>query len=175
MEKDIKAHSKELLEALKKVSLFKDFADNEEAMRKIADLCKVKNFPIGSTIIKEGERGEELYIIHKGDADVIKKTLQNEEYTVVTLKGEWGGIFFGHLALLDEEKRSATVMTKTNCTLIIITRNDFMKFGEENPGLGLRITRVLAKQLSADLRKANQDVITLFSALVDEISEEGIY
>ncbi len=167
-------HFKEILEALKKVSLFKDFADDEEAIKKIAGICKERSYKKNTAIIKEGEKGDELFILIKGDVNIIKKTLQNEEYTVVTLKGEWGDVFVGEQGLLDEDRRSATVETVTPCTFLIITREDFMTFGDENPVLGLKITRVIAKKLSTNLRKTNKDIITLFSALVDEVADEHL-
>lgn len=167
-------HSEEIIETLKKVSLFKDFADNESAIEKIADLCKLTKVGKNVAIISEGEKGDELYIIVKGDVSIIKKTMQNEEYTVLILKGEWGDIYFGDQGLLDQDRRSATVKTITSCEFLVLSREDFMRFGDENPELGLKITRVLAKKLSGNLRKANKDIITLFSALVGEVSDEHL-
>jgi hypothetical protein len=49
-----------------------------------------------------------------------------------------------------------------------------MRFGNENPDLGLKITRVIAQKLAERLRKSNKDIITLFSALVDEVADEHL-
>ncbi len=169
-----KYSQKEIIESLRKVNLFKDFADNEEALAKIADVCKHRSVRKGVPIIKEGEKGDELFILLEGDVEIINKTLQDEEYTVVTLKGEQGGMVFGDLALLDSDRRSATVKAIKKCEVLVISRDNFMRFGNENPDLGLKITRVIAQKLAGRLRKSNKDIITLFSALVDEVADEHL-
>lgn len=160
-----------ILKRLKEVSFFQMYADNDDVISKIAQICTKKTFKKGSYLIKEGDYGDTLYIILSGKIDVLKKTLQNEKYTVTTLHAEMGGLSVGELALIDNDQRSATVYATTDCECLIITRNDFIKFGDENPEIGLNITRVIASQLSSKLRKSNSDVITLFSALVEEISD----
>ena len=160
-----------ILKKLKEVSFFKVIASDEDMIRKISTFCTTKSFGAGKSIIEEGEQGQELFIILNGEIEILKKTLQNEKYTVATLSSAMGGIFVGELALIDDDKRSASVVAKNNCECLVIKRGDFVKFGNENPQAGLAITRDLAKQLSGKLRKANTDVITLFSALVDEIDQ----
>jgi CRP/FNR family cyclic AMP-dependent transcriptional regulator len=162
----------EALNKLKEVSFFKMYAKDEDVIRKIARMCSRKSVKAGTTIIEEGDSGDELFIVLKGQIDIVKKTLQDEKYTVTTLNAEDGGIYVGELALLDRDKRSATVTTNTDCDLLVIKRENFIKFGNENPKIGLIITRAIASQLSSKIRKANEDVITLFSALVEEIASE---
>lgn len=53
---------------------------------------------------------------------------------------------------------------------MVLKRNRFIQFGDENPEIGLNITRAIAQELSLKLRKTGTDVITLFSALVEEIT-----
>lgn len=161
---------KEVIEKLKQVSYFSMFEKEEDVIQKIADLCKKRSFPSGKVIIEEGEYGDELFIVLYGEIDILKNTLQNEKYTVTTLSSELGGISVGELAMIDNDKRSASVLAKTDCECLVINRKDFIKFGDENPRIGIQITRAIASQLSSKLRKANSDVITLFSALVEEIS-----
>ncbi|MBN1534711.1 MAG: cyclic nucleotide-binding domain-containing protein [Spirochaetes bacterium] len=158
---------------LRDVSFFRPFRDDRETMEKIASLCKTKLLKRGRVIIQEGDYGDDLYIIARGEIEIVKKTLQKDEYTVTTLDAESGSVYVGELALIDNEKRSATVVAKTDCHCLVIDRDDFIAFGNENPRVGLTITRMIAGQLSQKLRKANEDVITLFSALVDEISTTG--
>ena len=103
--------------------------------------------------------------------DIIKKTMQKEKYVVATLDSKVGTFYVGELALVDNDRRSATVAAKTECECLVLNRDNFLKFGDSNPKEGLEITRSIAGQLSSKLRKSNGDIITLFSALVDEISE----
>ncbi|MCU0822345.1 MAG: cyclic nucleotide-binding domain-containing protein [Spirochaetes bacterium] len=159
-----------ILKQIKEVHFFKMYADSEDIINKIAKMCTVKKFKKGSSIIKEGEPGDELYIMLTGEIEIVKETLQKEKYTVVSLKANTGGIYVGEFALLDNDKRSATVIAKTDCECLELKRDRFIKFGDDNPEIGLNITRAIAQQLSTRIRKTNMDVITLFSALVDEIS-----
>jgi len=167
------ASDENILKKLKEVDIFEMYADNEDVIKKITGICSTKNFKKGKTIIEEGKFGDELFIILSGEIDIIKKTLQDEKYTVTSLNSDMGGIYVGELALIDNDKRSASVFARSDCQCLVINRKDFIKFGDENPHIGITITRVIAGQISSRLRKANADVITLFSALVDEISEEN--
>jgi len=102
--------------------------------------------------------------------------MENEEYTVVRLESKKGAIlFFGEFSLLDPDKRSATVMADTDCEVLEIKRKDFIKIGDEHPHLGLPITREISAKLAQSLRRANQDIITLFEALVGEVREAISY
>ena len=55
----------------------------------------------------------------------------------------------------------------------MINRDDFTRLGEQDPRLGLLVTRAIGKELSKRLRKANQDIIILFEALVEQVAESG--
>jgi CRP/FNR family transcriptional regulator, cyclic AMP receptor protein len=158
------------LDKLKQVSFFSMFEKDVDTMNRIAGMCSRRQYRKGKQIIREGDFGDELFIILNGEIDIIKNTLQNEQYTVTTLSADLGGINVGEIALIDNDRRSASVFAKTDCECLVINRDDFIKFGDECPKAGLAITRAIASQLCANLRKSNTDIITLFSALVEEIS-----
>jgi CRP/FNR family transcriptional regulator, cyclic AMP receptor protein len=161
----------EVFRKIKEVEFFKTYRNDDKVIKKITDLCTVKKFKKGSFIIEEGDYGDELYIFLHGKIEIVKVTLQGEHYTLSTLDSDMGGVSVGEFALIDNDKRSASVFAKTDCQCLVIKREKFIEFGNENPQVGLNITRELAKQLSLMLRKTNSDVITLFSALVEEIGE----
>jgi CRP/FNR family transcriptional regulator, cyclic AMP receptor protein len=169
-----KSHKQEsddvILQKLKQVSFFSMFENDDEIITRIADMCSRRVFGAGKYIIREGDYGDELFIALSGEIEIIKNTLQNEEYTVTTFYADEGGVNFGEIALIDNDRRSASVLAKTECECLVINRDDFIKFGDENPRAGLEITRSIASQLCGNLRKSNTDIITLFSALVEEIS-----
>lgn len=163
-----------LIDKVKEVVFFKQYANDDKVIQGIIDICDAKVFSKGSVMIKEGDSGDELFIILNGAIDVIKKTLHNEEYVVTTLCADSGGLYVGELGLIDQDKRSATVEAKTDCECIILKRDKFLDFGNRYPEVGLNITRAIAIQLSQKLRKTNSDVITLFSALVEEIAVDSV-
>jgi len=158
------ASIKDNLSILKNIVLFKDFKEDTEELKKIEKLFTEMRAIKGEVILREGQEGDELYIIKHGSVRIVKNTLQNEPYTVVILSADQH-IFFGEIGLLLNDKRSATVVA----TFLVTNRNKFLDFGEKEPYVALLITRQIAQALSQRLLKSNQDVVTLFSALVDEI------
>ena len=159
-----------VINRLQQVSLFKEIKDNQDALKKIEDIITVRNISKGHKIIAEGDQGDEMFILNAGKVSIEKKTLQDESYTVVSLSDNMN-IFFGEQALMDNDTRSATVVAETDCECYVIKKKDFDKLGDDNPDIGLMITREIAKMLSGRLRKANSDVITLFEALVKQVEE----
>lgn len=124
----------------------------------------------GHVVVREGDEGHAMYVIARGRVRVEKRTAYEDTYTVTFLDAAEGG-FFGELALLDREHRSATVVAVTECELFVLTRERFLAFGDRHPTAGLMVTRRIAQNLAERLRRANRDLVTLFSALVDEIEE----
>jgi CRP/FNR family cyclic AMP-dependent transcriptional regulator len=153
---------------LKKISLFEDFRENQDVLHKIDKLFTERTVRKGQVIFREGNEGAELYIIKKGRVRILKNTLQNESYTVALLSAEQNA-FFGEMGLLLNDRRSATVAAEENSVFLFTTRSKFIEFGENEPFAALLVTRRIAQILARRLQKMNKDVVTLFSALVDEI------
>lgn len=164
---------KDNLSLLKNIILFEDFKDDEAVLRKIEELFKECDAKKGDVIIKEGKEGDELFIIKTGCVRILKNTLQDEKYTVVILSADQH-IFFGEIGLLHNDKRSATVVAEVDSTFLVTNRNKFAGFGEREPYIALMIVRKIARILASRLSKTNQDVVTLFSALVSEIDTQGM-
>lgn len=161
-------NKEEIIEKLKKIALFSDFIDDNEKLLKICKLINIERFSGASIIIKEGDTGDKLYILNKGTVKILRNTLNNETYAVALLNSD-DNVFFGELALIDNDRRSATVVADSNCEVLSIHRDEFMKLCEENPLMGFKITLKIAKRLAVNLRKMNKDVIVLFQALVNEV------
>ncbi|MCL4819273.1 MAG: cyclic nucleotide-binding domain-containing protein [Vicinamibacteria bacterium] len=124
----------------------------------------------GEVLVREGEEGDTMFVLRSGRVRVEKRTPYADTYTVTFLDGESGG-FFGELALLDREFRSATVVAETDCELLVVGREGFLAFGDRHPVAGLLLTRRIAHHLAERLRRTNRDMVTLFTALVQEIGE----
>jgi CRP-like cAMP-binding protein len=156
---------------LRNISLFEDFRENPEVLRKIEELFTERKAKKGQVIFREGNEGTELYIIKKGRVRILKNTLQNEPYTVVLLSAEENA-FFGEMGLVLNDRRSATVAVEENSVFLFTTRKKFIDFGEREPYAALLVTRRIAQILARRLQKMTEDAVTLFSALVDEIDSE---
>jgi CRP-like cAMP-binding protein len=149
-------------------SLFRDIAADEGALAELAETCEIQRVRKGEVVIAEGTEGDQMYVILSGRVAVRKRTPAQDSFTV-SFGGE--GDFFGELSLLDCAFRSATVIAEVDTQLLVIHRERFVAFGDRCPAAGLRVTRRVAERLAKRLRHANEDVITLFSALVDEIEQ----
>ncbi|MGL1893788.1 MAG: cyclic nucleotide-binding domain-containing protein [Spirochaetaceae bacterium] len=156
------------LDKLAQIPLFSSFAKDRESLIKLNDICSMKRFEEESIVIAEGSSGDDMFIVFEGIVEIRKKTRSGDEYTVVQLKAEYN-VFFGELAIVSDGERSATVITKSNCSFLVITKKDFEDFCEQHPTIGLHITREILKTVSARLRKTNDDMLTIFDALVNEI------
>lgn len=140
------------------------------AIEDLAAVCRVRSIRKSEAVVEEGSLGESMFVLMRGRVRVEKRTPANDRYTVTFLSDEKGD-FFGELGLLDADRRSATVTAETDCEVIVIERDRFLAFGDANPVAGLFVTRRIASNLATRLRRASDDVITLFAALVHEVEE----
>jgi CRP-like cAMP-binding protein len=162
----------EKISKLKNVSLFKEISHDEASLHCIAELLDTVNYQKGNTVLTEGEDGDSLFIIKSGTVEIIKSTMQKDPYMVAKLSADMN-IFFGEMALIDPDKRSATVVCNTDCEFFVVKRDSFLELSAHHPVIGFAIFRELSKILCGRLRKANSDVICLFGALVEEVVESG--
>ena len=88
---------------------------------KLADAFKELKVSAGEAIIKEGEPGNDLYLLQEGEA-IATKTLQagKEPQQVMQYKS---GDYFGERALIKNEPRAANVIAKTDCVLVSMDRH----------------------------------------------------
>jgi CRP/FNR family cyclic AMP-dependent transcriptional regulator len=153
---------------LKKIDLFLDLED--EDIELVMNRTFPRIFAAGSVIIQEGDVGESLFIMQSGEVEITKQlTLTLDEDTpqerrMIRLKAE-NGVYFGEMALLEYETRSATVTALTDCSLLELHRQDFLDLIEHNPVMGVKLLLRLAGVLSRHLRKTNLDVVKLTTAL----------
>jgi CRP/FNR family transcriptional regulator, cyclic AMP receptor protein len=152
----------------KKISLFQDLSDQE--IKEVLQLVVPRTFPAGSVIIREGEAGDSMFIMVSGEVEITKRlgvVLDEEtpnERIIIRLKAE-EGVCFGEMSLLENEPRSATVTALTECRLMEMGREVFMKIIRQNSDMGCKILLRLAQSLSKYLRKTNQDMVKLTTAM----------
>ncbi len=165
--------SPEILSRLAKLEIFSDYnSGSKEDCLILEKVCKhlgQKDFAAGSIIINEGDVGEILYILYQGSVSVLQNTPSDERFAVVNLDAEQN-VFFGEVALIDNDKRSASVIAQTDCKTLTLTRKDFLDLCEEEPRLGYKTCFKIAKRLAGSLRRSNADILTLYDALLDEVS-----
>jgi len=161
---------------LKALPILRDL--EEEELKIFLKVTRRVRFPQGKTIIKEGEIGETMYIIEEGTVEISKtlvmkmgrEDFQDRDKILTRLSAEDHAVI-GEVALFEQGKRTATVVAVTACSLLEVTRANFMKLGEENPKIGYKITRNIAQMLCSRLRKADEDTVKLTTALSIALSK----
>jgi CRP/FNR family cyclic AMP-dependent transcriptional regulator len=146
--------STRVIDNLRRVEIFGGLSDAE--LLKIAQLCKAIRVPADKTIFKEGDGGDEMYIIHEGSVKVMLNT-RSPDGTVgpSTINMLYSGQCFGEMILLDSAARSATVVAADPATLIVIREPEFRELCETDPRIGYTVIRNLAQDLAYKLRSSN--------------------
>ncbi len=97
------------------------------------------DFSVGQTIFKEGEPGELMYVVQKGEVDIVVGD------QVVETIGPGG--MLGEMALVDASARSASAVAKTDCKLVPLDVVRFQIHVENTPHFAIQVIRVLAERL----------------------------
>lgn len=155
---------------LLKVSLF--FGLDAESIEHVSPFLKTLKFPEETTILKEGDSGDNIYILSEGKVEISQtlvlkghgQDFEDKDKTLIILDGTSMPVF-GEMALLESSPRTATVRAIEDCTLYTINRDDFVELCRKHHWTGLVIMKNLAVLLSNRLRKANRDVLKLTTAL----------
>ncbi len=155
---------------LKQISIFLPLQDDEEKIAKLEEIISQKHFEAKKYIIKEGEIGNKMFILNKGTVLIEKKTALGDSFPVVKLSDDMNA-FFGELALLDDDLRSASVYTLTEVECFVIEKNEFDLFCHNYPEIGFLIIREIAKSLARKLRSTTHDNMYLIGALCNEDSD----
>ena len=132
---------------LKSLSVFSDTP--ETILAEMAYLLKELEYAEGTRVVKEGETGNCMYIIFRGE---VKVTKGNELLAILKEKD-----FFGELSLMDTETRSATVTATTDCILFRLDQEPFYDLMESRPEVVKGVIKILCKRL----RMANQRILEL--------------
>ena len=105
---------------LKKVTSFEALLDYERA--KIAEALEEVQYPAGSVIVRQGEAGDTFFIIANGE---VRCTIKGEGLEEVEVARYTTGNYFGERALVNNEKRAATVTAVTSVTCLYLNRDAF--------------------------------------------------
>lgn len=157
-------------EKLKLIPLFAEIRENDAQLAELQTICRTRSVPAGKVVIQEGEKGSEMFIMLAGRVEIRRRTRAGDDYTVVKLRAE-DNVFFGEMALIDDDVRSATIVTTDESEFLVVTKHDFIRLGDDHPEIALPITREIAKILASRLRKTTGDMLTIFDALVSELQE----
>jgi putative peptide zinc metalloprotease protein len=109
-------------------------------LRKLAAHLEPKTLPAGATIVRQGEYGEECYLLRSGRVEVVVEEEGGEGRNLATLEA---GSLFGEAALLTEAPRNATVRALESCELLALRRTDLLEAIGEDRHAGDRMLELL--------------------------------
>ncbi len=125
----------------------------KESIDFIIERLKFKSFDENHTICKIGDPGDTMFIIITGGVDIIIVDQEGNEQVVASLGS---GDYFGEMALLTGEPRSATVRATEPSEMFLLVQKDFDVILEKFPSISLSMGKVVSKRLRETLSKALQ-------------------
>lgn len=114
------------------------------ALEIAASVIQLRSFEAQTVLFQEGDSGEALYILAEGQVKLSKVDLGGYEKTLAILQPPE---FFGEMALLGSQTRSATAMTLTEVKAYLLFQDDFNKLLQSYPSISLNLTTTLAQRL----------------------------
>jgi CRP/FNR family cyclic AMP-dependent transcriptional regulator len=126
------------------VALFQGLA-RQEVERFLASATMVTAAP-GDRIVREGERDDTIYIVLAGLAEA-----QRADAGARPLNVLGAGDLFGEIGFLTAAPRTATVIARAPCELLVLSGRHLQRFLERDPGVAARLLFNLARILAARL------------------------
>src|SRR5829696_10406582 len=138
-----------IVELLGRVPLFSELSPEE--LRRVAQVAIPRSFPPDTRVFHEGDPGDACYIVSQGSCRV---TRQHSDGRAITLATLGPGAIFGELAMLDGERRSASVEAAENTELLALPATDMRSLIRSHPELAEKLVVALTRRL----RDANERI-----------------
>ena len=129
------ATTKQLMNVLGAVPLFEGLSKKQ--LKKVADLAEVAAYMAGAKIVEQGIVGDSFYVVLTGQGKVVANGR--------TVNHLLPGDHFGEISLLDGEPRSASVLSETPMTLVVITQKQFFAMLAKDPEVSICLLEGLAR------------------------------
>lgn len=140
-------------EVIKQSAIFKDLEEDE--LEQVAEICEVQELKFDEYIFREGDEGDRLYIISKGEVRISRDVPGTGEEAIAILKQ---GACFGEMAVLDPSERSTDAISNSRCTLLSISRSDFELLLDSDRDLAHKLLWSVVRLLCQRLRVTNDNL-----------------
>jgi SulP family sulfate permease len=132
----------------------------QETLAALEQCMEKRHVAAGERIFARGESGDELFLIRRGLVRIVLPLSDRQSHHL----GTFGrGAFFGEMAFLDGDPRSANAVAYTDCELFVLSRRAFDKLADEHRKLCLRLMEGIASVLASRLRYTNAELRVLES------------
>lgn len=143
------------------------FAGLDEAtIQQIASQFKVIQFQEEETVFAEKDEGDAFYIVIDGVLSILQETGRG----LRELKKIGRHEIFGEMALISQERRSATVRTATDARCLRMSRLNFNDLIETEPKFSQRMLTFLTNRLRHSDELANKEILNAHQALIFSLS-----
>ena len=140
------------IELLQSVALFWDLS--EEELGYISEKMIARHYESGKFIFFEDSEGEQCFFVVQGSVKVTRLSKDGREVILAMLNE---GEFFGEMALLDGESRSANVIALEETEVLTLNREDFLVVLHDYPQIAIQ----LLKEMAHRLRKSDRQIASL--------------
>ena len=157
----------ETLELLSRVPLFSTLAPEE--LKHVAQVAVPRRFAANQVVFREGDASDTCYLIRRGHVRAVRAHMDGR---TITLAQFGPGDFFGELAMLDEERRSATIETLEETEAIAILGTDMRRLLREHPDISVKLIAALGRRLrETNERLARQSFQTVQSRVASALGQ----
>jgi CRP/FNR family cyclic AMP-dependent transcriptional regulator len=152
---------------LGRVPVFSALSSDE--LEQVARVAMQRRFDAGEVVFKEGDEGSTCYIVRSGRARAIR---EHPDGRSITLAHFGPGDIFGEMAMLDGERRSATVEATEGTEAIAILSTDMHRLLREHPDISVKLIAALGQRLrDTNERLARQSFQTVQSRVAAALSQ----
>src|SRR5437868_451996 len=167
------------LDAIRSVPLFASLDDR--AATELRDLLRTQNKDAGKTLFEAGDVGDAMYLIESGHVRISVSDDDNKRIVLAELAR---GDFFGEMAIIDGQKRSADATVIEDARLAVLSRDNFLRFIHNNPTVALemlgatfnrlrRTDKMLQQRVSRNVNEEQDKRSTLADRAADALAEFG--
>src|SRR5207248_9260243 len=130
------------IDTLRHVPLFESLDD--ETARKLCQLLESIDCKAKTSLFRAGDEGDAMYLIERGKVRICVQGTDGRDMTLIELGR---GDFFGEMALLDGQRRSADAIVAEDARLAVLSREHFLSFVRSSPDVALELLTALANRL----------------------------
>ncbi len=130
------------IDTLRQVPLFESLDD--KAAKELSELLETLDCKAETFLFRTGDAGDAMYIIEHGKVRICVQATDGREVTLTELGR---GDFFGEMALLGGQRRSADVVVAEDARLALLSREHFLSFMRSSPDVALEMLTALANRL----------------------------
>jgi CRP/FNR family transcriptional regulator, cyclic AMP receptor protein len=161
------ASSEDTIALLSRVPVFSTLS--REDLAHVAQVAMPRRFEAGAVVFREGDEGRTCYIVRTGRARAIR---EHPDGRSITLAHFDPGDIFGEMAMLDGERRSATVEATEDTEAIAILSTDMHRLLREHPDISIKLIAALGQRLrTTNERLARQSFQTVQSRVAAALAQ----